>query len=144
MTRIDELQTQITQEVEAAQCDEELRQSCLEPLRGLREAIQQQESVSQINQTLQEAERALDAALENIQRFLKSKQRRSGRDTSMSAARRSTEIKPALLAASCYLETQDDIEGFLDNLRRELLEALARGEPRAYRLIRSPFPASRA
>ena len=81
-----------------------------------------------MTQAVQQAEQVLDKVLENVQRFLKSRQRKTGRDAATPAARRATEIKPALLAASCYLETQDDIEGFLDNLRRELQQAIARGD----------------
>lgn len=128
LARLDAIQTQIAQEVAAAQCDEELNRSSLQLLRGLRDAMEQHASVSQITQAVQQAEQVLDKVLENVQRFLKSRQRKTGRDAAPQAARRATEIKPAQLAASCYLETQDDIEGFLDNLRRELQQAIARGD----------------
>ena len=38
------------------------------------------------------------------------------------------EIKPSALVKSPYLETQKEIDGFLDALRRELQDAFDRGE----------------
>ena len=38
------------------------------------------------------------------------------------------EIKPSSLVETTYLETQDDINGFMDALRRELEEAITKGE----------------
>jgi hypothetical protein len=38
------------------------------------------------------------------------------------------EIKPSSLVKTTYLETRDDVDRFLDALRRELEDALARGQ----------------
>ena len=52
----------------------------------------------------------------------------AGDDEPKPVAKPRKEIRPAALVKSPYLDTQDDIEGFLDALRRELQDALARGE----------------
>ncbi len=128
LARIKELLAQAAKEVESAQSDEGLRKACLGPLESLRESVQRQESVAHISQAVQEAERALDAALGKIDEFLKKKHEKSGDSEPKPVVKRRKEIKPAALVKSPYLETQDDIEGFLDSLRRELQDALARGE----------------
>jgi hypothetical protein len=102
--------------------------SCLKPLDDLIHAIDQQESVAHIGQALQEAERALDSALAKIDEYLKKKHEKAGDGEPKPVVKPRKEIKPAALVKSPYLETQDDIEGFLDALRRELQDALARGE----------------
>ena len=60
--------------MESAHGDEGLRKTCLRPLEALRETVQRQESVAHIAQAVQEAERALDTALSEIESFLKKKQ----------------------------------------------------------------------
>jgi len=128
LARINELHSQVIKEVEAAHGDEGLKRSCLKPLEALRDAVQRQESVAHISQAVQEAERALDSALIEIEAFLKKKQEKAGSDEPKPTVKPRKEIKPAALVKSTYLETQDDIDGFLDALRQELQDALGRGE----------------
>lgn len=129
LARINELHSQVIKEVESAHSDEGLRRACLGPLESLRNTVQRQESVAHIGQAVQEAERALDAALAEIEAFLKKKQekKKDGGEPVVVVKPRK-EIKPAAFVKSPYLETQDDIDGFLDALRRELQDAFDRGE----------------
>jgi hypothetical protein len=131
LTRMNELHSQVVKEVELAQGDEGLRKVCLRPLEALRDAVQRQESVAHIAQAVQEAERALDAALSEIESFLKKKQEKPDKPGEVKpkvVVKPRKEIKPAALVKSPYLETQNDIDGFLDALRRELQDAFDRGE----------------
>lgn len=128
LARIKELLVQATKEVETAKSDEALRKACLGPLEKLRETVQRQESVAHISQAVQEAERAFDSALGKIDEFLTKRHEKPGNDEPKPVVKPRKEIKPAAFVKSPYLETQDDIDGFLDALRRELQDALARGE----------------
>lgn len=128
LARIKELHSQVVKEVDAAHSDEGLRRTCLGPLDALRESVQKQESVAHIAQAVQEAERVLDAALGKIDEFLKKKQEKAGVNEPKPVVKPRHELKPSTLVKSTYLESQDDIDGFLDALRRELEDALARGE----------------
>ena len=128
LARINELHSQIVKEVQSTHSDEGLRKSCLGPLESLRDAIQRQESVAHISQAVQEAEHTLDAALKKIDEFLKKKQEKAGSHEPKPVVKPRHEVKPSSLVKSTYLETQDDIDGFLDELRRELEDAVARGE----------------
>jgi hypothetical protein len=128
LARINELHLQIVKEVETAHGDESLRKSCLGPLEMLKEIVKHQESAAHISQAVQEAERALDTAIVKIEEFLKMQQEKATGDALPLVVKPRKEIKPSLLVKSPYLETQDDIDGFLDALRRELQDALARGE----------------
>jgi hypothetical protein len=128
LARINELHSQVIKEVESTHSDEGLRKVCLKPLETLRESVQRQESVAHISQAVQEAERALDAALAEIDSFLKKKQEKKGGDEPKVVVKPRKEIKPSVLVKSPYLETQADIDGFLDALRQELQNAFDRGE----------------
>ena len=73
----------------------------------------------------------MDAALVEIETFLKKKQEKQekkGGDEPKVVVKPRKEIKPALLVKTPFLETQDDIDGFLDALRNELQQAFSRGE----------------
>ena len=129
LTRIDELQKQLSEELEKVGGEDSLRSNCLGPMDSLRMSVEKQESVAHIAQAVQEAERALDSGLAKIDEFLKKKQEDSKDDDEpVVVVKPRKEIRPSSLVKSTYLESQEDIEGFLDALRRELEESIARGE----------------
>ena len=122
------MHSQVGKEVETASGDDRLRTSCLAPLESLRSSVQTQQSVAHIAQAVQEAERALDVALGKIDEFLQKKQEQQQDEEPVVVVKPRKEIRPSTLVNSTYLETQEDIDGFLDALRRELEAALAREE----------------
>ena len=126
--RINDLHSQVENELKTANSDEGLRKVCLGPLESLKSNVQRQESVAHIGQAVQEAERALDAALVKIDEFIQKKHEKPGSDEPKVVVKPRKEVKPSQLVKSPYLETQDDVDGFLDALRQELQSALARGE----------------
>jgi len=129
LSRILELQKQLSEEVEKVAGEDSLRSNCLGPMESLRKSVEKQESVAHIAQAVQEAERALDSGLAKIDEFLKKKQEdNKDDDKPVVVVKPRKEIRPSSLVNSTYLESQEDIEGFLDALRRELEEAVARGE----------------
>jgi len=129
LARIGELHSQVAKEVATAGDDAGLRQACLAPLDSLRGSVERQESVAHISQAVQEAERALDAALTKIDEFLRKKQKEeTGGGEPVVVVKPRKEIKPSTLVPSTYLETQEDINSFLETLRRRLEEAIANGE----------------
>jgi hypothetical protein len=106
-----------------------LQDACLDPLAALQRAVEQQESIAHIGQAAQQAELALDDALLRIDEFLKKQQERQKPDDPVVVAiKPRKEIKPSSLVKTTYLESRDDVDRFLDALRRELEDALARGQ----------------
>ena len=147
LSRIKDLQLQVSSEVRKAVIgdlpsgtagvmefnteEERLAKACSQPLDNLAHSVGQQQSVAHIAQAVQEAERALDAALSEIDSFLKKKQEKpnkTGADKPIAVVKPRKEIKPSALVKSPYLETQNDIDGFLGALRQELQDAFDRGE----------------
>jgi hypothetical protein len=128
LARITDLQSRVVQAVERANGDDSLRRVCLLPLEVLRHSVESQESVAHIAEAVQESELALDVALEKTDAFMDSAGRGDESNTITRTAKQSKTINPASLMESRYLETPADIDDFLAALRRELEDALGKGE----------------
>jgi|GEM_PF-1914160 len=147
LARISELQSQLVAEITKASVgelppgtgvvrqlnseEEQLSKACLQPLERLVASVNQQNSVAHISQAVQEAERALDKALHDIEAFLTKKQEKQiakDGDEPKYVVKPRKEIKPASLVKTPFLNSQEDINAFLDALRKELQDAFDRGE----------------
>jgi hypothetical protein len=148
LARISELQKQVVAEINKAAVgdlptgtgvvrqlkneEEQLSKSCLLPLERLVASVNQQNSVAHISQAVQEAEHALDKAIRDIEDFLKKKHDKQiatgGGDEPKVVIKPRKEIKPSSLVKTPFLDSQEDINAFLDALRKELQEAFDRGE----------------
>ena len=69
-----------------------------------------------------------DEALVQIEQYLaqKAEEGKAGQEQAVVKLRKI--ISPVKLVKSSYLESQADVEAFLDDLRRELTDALARNQ----------------
>lgn len=148
LARISELQKQVVAEIQKAAVgdlptgtgvhrqlkseEEQLSKACLLPLERLVSSVNTQNSVAHISQAVQEAEHALDKAIRDIEDFLKKKHEKQvatgGGDEPKVIVKPRKEIKPSSLVKSPFLDSQEDINAFLDALRKELQEAFDRGE----------------
>ena len=134
LARIDGHLATITQDITKAQGDGLLRTACLRPLEALRRQVEQEESIAHITQTEGEAIREYDAAITRIEEFVRRAPEKPvgkgvGRDTvKPPSVKKQRVIKPADIVKTPYLETMDDVAGFLDALRLELEKAIAANE----------------
>jgi len=127
IAKIDEHTTEITNGLDAAKGDEALRSKCLGPVRQLRQQVEKMDSVAHLAQAEQEAVKAIDASITEIEKFVR--QTPSGeKDTLKPKVKPRCIIKPTELVGATYLETQDDIEKFLDELKKKLKEAIDSGK----------------
>ena len=132
--RISALLEEVSKELEAASADGGLRSNCLRPLERLLEQAKDQESIAHLNQAEQEAVRALDRAMEKIEASLKMppvKEETANEppvDKPKVVVKPRCIVKPAELVDAPYLETADDIEKFLDELRESLVRAIRAGQ----------------
>jgi len=123
----------LTKDIEAAKGDAGLRSACLGPLEELKGRVQAEESLAHITQAEAEALKAFDAADARIEAFVR---RASETDTGTGPGTSATKpvlkkkrvVEPAKFVQSPYLETQADVDGFLDKLRMELEQAVANKE----------------
>ncbi len=125
----------LNKDLAAAQSEASLRVACLKPLEGLREQVQKEESLAHITQAESEAMKEFDAAVGRIEEFLrklaeqkKSKDDGSGNVPPPPPVKKQRIVKPADIMKTTYLETSDDVNGFLDALRQELEKAIANNE----------------
>jgi hypothetical protein len=133
LKNFDKLIGQVRAELISVKSEEKLKSGCLGPLEALRKQVENYDSLAHITQAEQEAERALDLALGRIEEFAKKPP-----PPSVGGGATTTEpkpvvkprrvVKPADLVKTTYLETQEDVNGFLDALKNQLHDAIAKGE----------------
>ena len=118
----------VSEEVSAAGGDESLKTKCLTPLEKLTEQVSTHESLAHIGQAESEAVHLKDDALAQVEHYLmqKAEEGKAGQDKPVVKPRKI--ISPVKLVKLPYLESQNDVDVFLDDLRRELTDAMARNE----------------
>jgi len=132
--RISALTEEVGRELDAISADGNLRAQCLMPLERLLEQAQKQESIAHLNQAEQEAVRALDVAIEKIEAFIRTPhvKEETAEEPPVEKPKVTVKprciVKPADLVDATYLETTDDIEKFLSELRERLAEAIRAGK----------------
>ena len=115
-------------EVSTAGGGDALKTTCLTPLDNLAKQVSTHESLAHIDQAASEAVRLKDKALTRIERYLTRKAEEGKVAQDKPAIRPRRVVSPVKLVKSAYLESQADVDAFLDDLREELTAALARNE----------------
>jgi len=131
ITKIDAHIAAVTGDVQTAGGDPALKTTCLQPLERLRQQVGKLESLAHITQAETEAVREFDAAVKRIEAFVKKAAEQEGKrggGGKPPVVRTQRIIKPAQVVTKTYLETQDDIEAFLAELRQQLERAIAENE----------------
>ena len=126
----------LKQDMVTAQGDADLRGACLKPFDALREHVQRQDSLAHITQVEGEAVKEFDMAVKRIEEFSgkwaeQTPTKDDGTGTvapSPSTVKKQRIVIPAELVKTTYLETSDDVKGFLDALRQELTQAIDNNE----------------
>ncbi len=113
-------------ELDSVKADAALRAACAGPLETLQRQVAQQESLAHLAQAESEALRLFDAALAKIQEWLSKAQEKPKEGEKPQPQVKAVQVvKPAELSAQTYLETDADIEAFLDTLRKALKAAVS-------------------
>jgi hypothetical protein len=126
----------LNKDIAAAQGEAGLRSACIRPLETLKEQVQKEGSLAHITQAEGEAVKEFDISVGRIEEFLrklaeqkKPKDESSGKiQPPTPVVKKQRVVKPAELVRTTYLETSDDVNGFLDALRQELEKAIANNE----------------
>jgi hypothetical protein len=130
--KIDGLLAKVTSEVESATGDAGLRAQCLKPLETLKSRVQTEESLAHITQAESEALKEYDSASLRIEEFVTKLKQRSPQEGTESmpkpALKKKRVIEPSKLVTTTYLENKDEVNRFLEALRKDLEEAIDNGE----------------
>ena len=132
--KIDGHYATLTKDIAAVNGDADLRAVCLKPLETLRQQVEGQESIAHITQAEAEAIREFDAGIARIEEYVRKQAEKpvtkgaGPATTPTPVVKKQRVVKPAELVKVTYLETQDDVNAFLDTLRQELEKALANNE----------------
>ncbi len=124
----------LQRELDAAGVDSEFHQQCLGPFQRLMEDAARSESIPALQQFESEAIRVFDSAVPTIQQWIVQRdaaRKSSGGVTSLGAGCNAPApkplqiIKPVELASrDAYIETEADVEAYLDRLRTALRAAI--------------------
>ena len=127
---IDARIAEIGKELEAVKADAGLRSACLQPVQDLRKQVEREQSLAHIAQAQGEAVNTLDAAISRIEAALKAKAPAQPGKTEPPApvVKARCVIKPAEIVNKSYLETTEDVEAFIKELRQRLETAIAKNE----------------
>ncbi len=128
IAEIDKHLSALQADLATAKVDAALSQACLKPLDTLRGKVETQESLAHIAQAEATALKAFDEAVASIEAFTNDASPKAGDETPAAVIKKHRVIEPAKLAHSGYLETPEDVERFLDDLRRALEAAIANNE----------------
>ena len=128
LATISEQTASVSAEVSTAGGDESLKTTCLTSLEDLAKQVSTHESLAHIGQAEAEAVRLKDDALDQVERYLerKAEEGKAGPDKPVVKPRRV--VSPGKFVKSSYLESKADVNTFLDDLREELADALAKNE----------------
>ena len=140
--KIDEHIGQVKAELDEVGAAPELRNKCLHPLQSLKSGIEAEESIAHIFQLQGAARDAADdafAAIEEAARKVtpvpsgsdaKAPTTEPGGEPAVKKAtsKKRRIVEPSQIAGATYLETKEDVDGFLNSLRKELEEAIDNNE----------------
>lgn len=122
----------LQQDIVTAQGDASLQAACLRPLEALGRQVEEEESLAHIAQAETEALREFDNATLRIQEYLADYAKRPDATPTEKGngpvVKTQRIIEPAKLAQAAYIETLDEVNAFLDTLRRELEHAIEQNE----------------
>ena len=105
-----------------------MKTTCLTPLENLAKRVTTHDSLAHIGQAESEAVRLKDEALTQVEQYLARKAGEGKEEQDKPVVKPRRVVSPGKFVKSSYLESQDDVDAFLDDLRKELADALAKNE----------------
>jgi hypothetical protein len=129
LQRIDALVAKVEAELDAAQASADLRNQCLYSLQTLKRQVEKQASIAHINQAQQSAIEAADDAFDKIEAASKLKKKPEvGESEPPVYVKKRRVVQAARLAPKGFLETQTDVDNYLNKLRHALESAINNDE----------------
>ena len=140
LIRIEQKIAEVVAVLDQAKADGSLRNAALSPLQKLKQSIDAHTSIPQIAYDLERADELLEAALELIDKETQKKatQQEGGKtgqtgtkgigETTGKGYKSTRTIKAADVSSKTYLESEDDVETYIAQLRKELLAVIQSGQ----------------
>ncbi|WP_027370868.1 BREX system P-loop protein BrxC [Desulfovermiculus halophilus] len=112
----------VDQELQQIQAGQEFAEQVTKPLEDIRNRVKNETSIPNISYLLEEFERAIYDAFDRIE---ETKQPPDQEEKSNpKPAKKTKTIKTSSLSTKAYLENEQDVENFVQNLKQKLLEEL--------------------
>ena len=117
---IDEWIRKVKMELDNAQASDDLRNAALYPFQQIRKKLDYETGIPQLAYTVNEARDAFDTGMEKIEEF-----KPPGPPGDEKPPRKQTKnISPAAFVNKTWIETEQDVEDFIGQLRQALLESV--------------------
>lgn len=140
--KVDDYITKVKSELDEVGAAPDLRNKCLHPIQTIRSGIENEDSIAHIYQMQTAARDAADDAFVIIEDAAKKASPTSsdggdegagagddeGSGVKKAPAKKRRIVEPSRISGLTYIETSEDVDAFLDNLRKELEEAIANNE----------------
>ncbi len=107
---------QVKEELDRAKADDDLRNKTLYPFQQIRKKIDNDTSIPQIAYAINEAQEVFEKAIENIEANNIVDDKKPPKPIKT--------INPASLATKTYIESEQDVEAYIETLRKTLMDAL--------------------
>lgn len=108
----------VMKELERVKADNDFRNKVLIPLQTIKKRIGEERSIQSLSFHLEESVQAIEEAMETIENSVKI-------DDSVQPQKKMKSIRFSSLAIKSYMESPQDVEIFLEDLRAELLKELS-------------------
>ena len=131
LQHIDACIAKVATELDAAKASADLRNQCLHPLQSLKRQLETQASIAHIHQARQDATEAADEAIDKIESVSRLEDKSAVGDVNPPAyIKKRRVVRAAQLASKGFLETQTDVDDYLNRLR-SALESVINSNERA-------------
>lgn len=110
----------VTKGLDAMRADVDFRNHVLLPLQKVKLHVAEETSIPDISYQLEEFDQAVEDALDQIERMKSS----PGPENPKKPSKTTKVIKPSAIAANSYLESPEDVNAFVEALRKTLLAEL--------------------
>jgi iron-sulfur cluster repair protein YtfE (RIC family) len=119
--KISNLLEQLKKELKSAGVKEDYFNQAIDPLLDLDQQIESTESVAHLREIPQRAQTIFDEQINKLQEYLKEQ---TGQGKPKTTVKSIKVIKSSQLTKKEYLETQQDVEEFIERLRKQMTEAV--------------------
>jgi len=122
LLKLDAKIVNVTKGLDAMRADVDFRNHVLLPLQKVKLHVAEETSIPDISYQLEEFDQAVEDALDQIERMKSSPDPENPKKPSKTTK----VIKPSAIAANSYLESPEDVNAFVEALRKTLLAELTR------------------
>ncbi|MFW5875048.1 MAG: BREX system P-loop protein BrxC, partial [bacterium] len=115
---IDHYIESVKSELDRAKAEDDLCNQALYPLQNIKKKLEKETGIPQIAYAVNEAQEAFEKAVEQIEA-------KTGKEKSGGPAKNTKTVNPSAFAEKTYIESEKDVEDFIQRLKKALMEEVS-------------------